>query len=85
METKMLTLIPPVLNEAKESVIKMLEDALVDAKEGKITCLVMIIQKTGGIWGNRSSRALNFAEAIGQLEITKYDWIQSASEGSEDD
>lgn len=67
---------PSVADEVKENVCQILREVLVRAERGEINTLVLIGRCSDGTWFDRTSATNHYSEAIGQLEITKQDWIR---------
>jgi hypothetical protein len=61
--------------EVRDSVVKLLESLLEDARAGKIDTFMGVIHQTSGGWTEVASTSEIFTEAIGRLEILKQTWI----------
>lgn len=62
--------------EARQQAIQFLEEALADARAGKIVSAVLIYERPDGWWAYDLTPVRNFTKAIGQLEVIKTDWIE---------
>jgi hypothetical protein len=72
---------PTADDEIKESMIKMLEDTLAEARAGDITEVVMLIQHADPEeWSDRAGMTDNIMRWVGRLETTKLDWIAKYKE-----
>lgn len=72
---------PTADKEVQENIIGLLRKTLEEAERGEIDNLVMIIGTPSGEWTNRASETVKFSQAIGQLEITKQEWIVNYLKG----
>jgi hypothetical protein len=76
--SKVVKLVPPqtVDEEVRDSVVRLLSEALAEAKEGHVRTVVLILGYPNGDWANKASFTDRYSEAIGRLEITKQEWIK---------
>ena len=61
--------------QVQQSVIDALMDALEQAKAGTIAEVILLITRPDGDVSDMASATMDFPRAIGQLELTKQDWI----------
>jgi len=72
---------PSVSNEIRDSMIKLIEDLLEEAKAGDVTEVCILIQHADPKeWSDRSSMTENIMTWVGRLETTKLDWIAKYKE-----
>lgn len=77
---------PRAADDIKASVVKLLEELLVEAKAGDITELCILIQHADPReWSDRSSMTENIMGWVGRLELTKLDWIAKYREQDDQD
>lgn len=71
MTTLSLVPKPTASDEIRADVIEILEDALVQAKQGQITSLVVIMLHPDGSWSDWQSSTTQLSEVVGRLECAK--------------
>lgn len=72
--TKLSVVTPTVSQLTRESMIKVLEDTLEEAKKGDISEILMLIQHADPHeWSDRMSFSSHIPIWIGRLELTKLD------------
>jgi len=57
----------------EESCVKLLSEALEEARSGEISECVIIMLRRDGFWAWRHSETLRTSETIGRLEIVKHE------------
>ncbi len=66
---------PLVIDEVRESVTRLLREALEKAEAGKVDCVIIILGHPDGTWTDLASETVEFSKAVGRLEILKHKWI----------
>lgn len=71
MNVLTLTSKPTVADEVRASVVKVLEDALAEAKDGNVSSVLVIAVHPDGEWSDWQSATDRLSEMIGRIEIAK--------------
>lgn len=66
---------PKAADEFKDEAVRILREALEQAEAGEVTAALVIVRYPDGHWGDKRSGTMDFADAIGRLEIVKQSWI----------
>lgn len=61
--------------EARQQAIQFLEEALADARAGRIVSVVLIYERSDGSWHWDSTTQRSLPNAVGQLEIIKSELV----------
>ena len=77
-----LVLAPTDQQEVQQSVVRVLENTLAFAKEGKIDSIIMLVSHGDGNWYPVMSESINFSRDIGRIEILKQQWIRDVLVGN---
>lgn len=59
----------------KESVVRLLKDALAMAEAGRVDSLIVILGHPDETWTDMAAETGKFSQAVGRLEILKVKWI----------
>lgn len=62
--------------EVHKSVLETLEEALEGARRGDIKAVCILIEHPNGNWSGLHSGTMDMSRTIGQLEMTKQEWIR---------
>jgi 1,4-dihydroxy-2-naphthoyl-CoA synthase len=73
---KLVTSNPTADEEIRASAIQLLEEALADARSGKVVGVVILSKEIDGGWYHRATASLSLRERIGSLELVKFDLMK---------
>jgi len=65
---------PKAADDVRESVVRILRNALAEAETGNVDTVVVIMGHPDGDWSNKCSTTLKFSEAIGRMFIAMQEW-----------
>lgn len=71
---------PPIAEHIKKRAVELLEEALADAREGKVCEVIIISKEIDGDWFHRATGTLSLREQLGALEYLKYDRFRQTDE-----
>ena len=66
---------PSADEEVRESVVRLLREALAQAEAGEVDTVLMILGHPDETWSDIASETVSFSHAVGRLEILKQKWI----------
>lgn len=66
---------PTVSEEVKADVVMLLQKVLTEAQAGRVDCVFMAISHPDGTFSEAISKTLRFREMVGQIEVSKQNWI----------
>lgn len=71
---------PSIEVTIQQAVVKLLQEALVDADAGKVSGIIIVSKEIDGTWYHRASGSFAVREEIGALEVIKHDLILHGTE-----
>lgn len=72
--------IKPVDERIGESVIRVLEQMILEARRGEITAFVAVVDRGADGWAEKSSGCRDFLRMLGMIELAKQSVVERAFE-----